>query len=59
MLISRNFRGRKLAVNALKALVSRYPETRFCADVAPGNFASRKVFKRAGFQKTGGRRYEY
>ncbi|SIS74889.1 UDP-2,4-diacetamido-2,4,6-trideoxy-beta-L-altropyranose hydrolase [Thalassolituus maritimus] len=59
ILISRNFRGRKLAVNALKALVSRYPETRFCADVAPGNFASRKVFKRAGFQKTGGRRYEY
>lgn len=59
ILISRNFRGRKLAVNALKALMSRYPETRFCADVAPGNFASRKVFKRAGFQKTGGRRYEY
>ena len=59
ILISRNFRGRKLAVNALKALVSRYPETRFCADVAPGNFASRRVFKRAGFQKTGGRRYEY
>ena len=58
ILISRNFRGRKLAVNALKALVSRYPETRFCADVAPGNFASRKVFKRAGFQKTGRRRYE-
>ena len=58
ILISRNFRGRKLAVNALKALMSRYPEIRFCADVAPGNFASRRVFKRAGFRKIGRRRYE-
>ncbi len=58
ILISRNFRGRKLAVNALKALVSRYPESHFYADVDPGNFASRKVFKRAGFHKTGRRRYE-
>ncbi len=58
ILISRNFRGRRLAVNALKALVSRYPESHFYADVDPGNFASRKVFKRAGFHKTGRRRYE-
>jgi UDP-2,4-diacetamido-2,4,6-trideoxy-beta-L-altropyranose hydrolase len=59
ILISREFRGRKLAGRALEILTRRYPDTRFVADVAVGNFASRKVFKRAGFRKTGERSYEY
>ena len=59
ILISREFRGRKLAGRALNILTRRYPDTRFFADVAAGNFASRKLFKRAGFRKTGERSYEY
>ena len=59
ILISRDFRGRKLAGRALNILTRRFPDTRFVADVAAGNFASRKVFKHAGFRKTGERSYEY
>jgi len=59
ILISRKYRGNGLAVKALQSLVSRHPGTRFYADVAPGNLASRRTFKRAGYRKTGERTYEY